>query len=377
MAKGILVLGILAVSLISAAPINEPPHKGPDIRIFTPDLKQRSKFNIYDDPVLVNVPPQAKTPSFVKSANVDDAVKDKANIATTYLSTKHSIPVESIQVTDAYTDQLTNITHIYVRQLVKGVEVTNGVGNININARGRVISSSHSFASQEAIDKVADTHQQLFAWLDGTASIRAAFKSLTDYVKTSVDSTSLGLITILPSFTFSSINWDLFNIANIPSSASFDGSATAKRALIQNEDGSLTPVWTITLEQQDNWWSANINMDTGKIESINNWYSSSEAYNVLPRSVNDPEEGGRQMVKDPAHPTASPRGWVTSGSTYGNNVWAQNNPSGMTMFWWWNHRPRAAAGNVFDYPMDLTKQPDQYADAAITQLFYTVNTMHD
>ncbi|KAI8321896.1 extracellular metallo proteinase 4 [Martensiomyces pterosporus] len=112
------------------------------------------------------------------------------------------------------------------------------------------------------------------------------------------------------------------------------------------------------------------------IPSINDWVSNSESYNVYPRNVDTPDEGSRQLVSDPANTSASPKGWVTNGSTYGNNVWAQNNPTGGTT-WQNNYRPNAASGNVFDFPIDLTQDPSTYVDAAITQLFYTVNTMHD
>ncbi|KAJ1952105.1 hypothetical protein GGI12_006332, partial [Dipsacomyces acuminosporus] len=84
----------------------------------------------------------------------------------------------------------------------------------------------------------------------------------------------------------------------------------------------------------------------------------------------------RQIVSDPADPKASPKGWVTNGTTIGNNAWAQNNPRGGTS-WQDNYRPKAASGNKFDYPLDLTQDPAKYVDAAVTQLFYTVNTMHD
>ncbi|KAJ1942077.1 hypothetical protein EC988_006587, partial [Linderina pennispora] len=52
-----------------------------------------------------------------------------------------------------------------------------------------------------------------------------------------------------------------------------------------------------------------------------------------------------------------------------------DNPSGGDT-WENNHRPSAKDG-AFDFPLDLTQEPSKYIDAAITQLFYTVNSMHD
>jgi extracellular elastinolytic metalloproteinase len=44
---------------------------------------------------------------------------------------------------DSYTDKNTGITHVYVRQLVNGIEVTDGDMNINIKD-GRVLSYGNS-----------------------------------------------------------------------------------------------------------------------------------------------------------------------------------------------------------------------------------------
>ncbi|KAI8318192.1 hypothetical protein GQ54DRAFT_267243, partial [Martensiomyces pterosporus] len=235
-----------------------------------------------------------------------------------------------IKVTDAYTSQQTGVTHVHIRQVVAGVEVSNSVGNININRQGKVISSSNTFASSESVKKV----------------------------KRSADGDPV------------------LTLTGIPDSAALDGSATAKKSLIQNADGSLTPVWSIVLEQKDRWWSVDVNVATGKIESANDWYSRAESYNVYPRTINSPNDGSRQVVVNPANTVASPKGWVKNRTTVGNNVWAQNNPTGNTT-WQTSYRPKAAAGNVFNFPIDFTKQPSAYADAAITQLFYTVNMLHD
>ncbi|KAI8318805.1 hypothetical protein GQ54DRAFT_306765 [Martensiomyces pterosporus] len=204
---------------------------------------------------------------------------------------------------------------------------------------------------------------------------RAALKSLTDYVKTSVDSAAIDKVTVATTSSLTSGD-PVLTLTDIPKGAALDGSATAKKSLIQNADGSLTPVWSIVLEQDIHWWSAEVNVATGKVESLNDWYSRAESYNVYPRTVNAPSDGSRQVVVDPANTSASPKGWVSNGTTVGNNVWAQNNPTGGTG-WQNNYRPKAAAGNVFNFPVDFTKQPSTYVDAAITQLFYTVNTLHD
>ncbi|KAI8320804.1 hypothetical protein GQ54DRAFT_298412 [Martensiomyces pterosporus] len=370
MVKCALILGLLAASLVAAAPAK--PSQS-DVKVFTPALKSKTKFNVYKDPV--SVASGAQPASFVGAASKDNGIKDKVNIAVAYFNKNHSIPTENIKVTDAYTSQQTGVTHVHIRQVVGGVEVSNGVGNVNINRQGKVISSSHSFAPTEAVNKVKRSAESLVTRADDSASVKAALKSLADYVKTSIDSASLDKVTVATTNSITS-GEPVLTLTDIPNSAAVDGSATAKKSLIQNADGSLTPVWSLTLEQKDSWWSSEVNIATGKVESINNWYANSETYNVYPRNVDTPADGSRQQVVNPANSAASPKGWVTNGSTYGNNVWAQNNPTGGTT-WQNNYRPKAAAGNVFNYPINFAQQPASYVDAAITQLFYTVNTMHD
>ncbi len=74
---------------------------------------------------------------------------------------------------------------------------------------------------------------------------------------------------------------------------------------------------------------------------------------------------------------ASPIGWISPGDneTRGNNAAAHldrnadNQPD--------LPRPHGSPHHVFDFPMDLTKDASTYGDAAVVQLFYWCNWMHD
>jgi extracellular elastinolytic metalloproteinase len=88
----------------------------------------------------------------------------------------------------------------------------------------------------------------------------------------------------------------------------------------------------------------------------------------------------------PEDATASPLGWHDQGqagskyrTTVGNNVWAQNNPDGRSSYKT-NYRPDGIDKDkdlTFDFEIDLKKEPLSYIDAAITNLFYWNNIMHD
>jgi subtilisin-like proprotein convertase family protein len=75
---------------------------------------------------------------------------------------------------------------------------------------------------------------------------------------------------------------------------------------------------------------------------------------------------------------ASPNGWIDDGvnETQGNNVDAHtdhdfNDVADLP-------RPQGAPSRVFDFPMDLTSQdPTNYSAAAVVQLFFLCNWMHD
>jgi len=88
---------------------------------------------------------------------------------------------------------------------------------------------------------------------------------------------------------------------------------------------------------------------------------------------------GRTLVTTSAlDTTASPNGWIDDGvmETRGNNVDAHtdidaNNIADLP-------RPQATGPDrVFDPPLDLTQDPSTYRDAAVVNLFYWCNFMHD
>jgi extracellular elastinolytic metalloproteinase len=107
-------------------------------------------------------------------------------------------------------------------------------------------------------------------------------------------------------------------------------------------------------------------------------------YRVYQEPVESPSHGGRTLVSDPSDPVASPFGWHdTNGAagpeftiTRGNNVHAYTDTDdddvpdpGSS--------PDGGGGLVFDFPLDLNLLPSTYAPAAVTNLFYWNNYIHD
>ncbi len=110
---------------------------------------------------------------------------------------------------------------------------------------------------------------------------------------------------------------------------------------------------------------------------------SDASYQVFPLGINDPDTGTRRMVVDPEHPVASPHGWhsdstANHSTTMGNNVIAHENFEGKEK-WRNNYRPESIKQDqlFFDYAVDFDRDPATYIDAAITNLFYWNNVLHD
>ncbi len=96
-------------------------------------------------------------------------------------------------------------------------------------------------------------------------------------------------------------------------------------------------------------------------------------------STNQPALVSRNLLTITAvNTTASPNGWINDGinTTEGNNVNAQldrDNDDVPDV----DSKPVGSPARVFDFPFDLTAFPSSNADAAVVNLFYWNNWMHD
>lgn len=104
------------------------------------------------------------------------------------------------------------------------------------------------------------------------------------------------------------------------------------------------------------------------------------SYNVFPLPVEAPTFGSRAVVTNPYDITASPEGWHNTGTTAytitrGNNVHAYEDRDGL------NSTPGASPdggpSRIFNFPYDAAATPVTNLDAALTNLFYINNKVHD
>ncbi|MEQ1745166.1 MAG: M36 family metallopeptidase [Saprospiraceae bacterium] len=193
------------------------------------------------------------------------------------------------------------------------------------------------------------------------------------------------------------------------------------------EDGGLRLAWDLSILEVggQNWWSVRMDAETGELLEKNNWIvrcdfgsphahaplrgskaarfdlpgnlepgqeqtlacpmvAGGGAYRVFPEPMESPYDGLRQLISDPADATASPFGWhdidgiagAEHTTTKGNNVHVytdldQNGDPDP------NSSPNGGTALQFDFPLDLTQPPSAYQNAALVNLFYWNNYLHD
>ncbi|KAF9017287.1 hypothetical protein BDZ89DRAFT_1165814 [Hymenopellis radicata] len=176
------------------------------------------------------------------------------------------------------------------------------------------------------------------------------------------------------------------NIApSVPSITVEDSISTAEKMLggkynnwepslqyIVKEDHTavLAHVVQIRNESTGAWYNAFVNAHSGELVSVVD-YVARATYLVVPLDDQTIEEDGQVLVVDPENLSVSPLGWTDDGTgesntTSGNNAFAFKNGTNAT-------------GPGFEFKVDLSVEPDVGAnvDAARTNAFFVVNSMHD
>lgn len=271
----------------------------------------------------------------------------------------------SFVVSSQYTDQPSGITHIYLQQTHDGLEVMNADLSINVTARGEIINVSSTFISDP---EVADSLTPQF--LIGAPQAFAEFS----------DDMGLGLLSTPQIVSIDSESPDLETVLAASGVALED--VQAKLVYVPTADG-LELAWRLNVQTLDqaHWYDAFVDADSGESIYTDDWVGHA-SYRVFASPLESPDDGPRTLVTDPHDTTASPFGWHdtngVAGAEFtdvrGNNATVQedgdaNNTGGT--------RPDGGAGLNFDFPLDVTQPAANYQSAAMTNLFYWVNLLHD
>ncbi len=303
-------------------------------------------------------------------------------------------------VTAKNVSRITGVNNIYFRQVINGIQVYGTESSIHILPSGKVLTSSNHFIKNSTNKITGATTPSITAIQAIVSAANQLNYSITESLTVVDNFQSVDRKTIISKGDIS--------LSNIPAQLMYQ----------LNDKGELKLAWNISIQEisQQDWWSMRVDASTGLIIEKNNWMVScafnhnhneneimnynqnlfdipnykeisessngcSDCYEVFAIPAESPYYGSRTTELDPANATASPFGWHdTDGSsgaeftvTKGNNVDAYedgDNPG---------YQPDGGATLDFTgYPFSqIYTAANQYEDAAITNLFYWNNIIHD
>ena len=313
---------------------------------------------------------------------------DPVSIAREQLLTKgfEAADLGDVLIKDSYASSGNGLLHTFIRQRWQGIEVWNGDIAVHQASDGTVIKLNNG------------AWPQLERRVNATSPVVSAQTALTNVLSR----TAPGVAT--PA---------LLSSADAGRFLVFDGSALGEEPVIvqlvyQPVGDQLRLAWNVNhyLADGSHWWNVRMDAVTGQELDRNDWVSqcsfddpcraetcdAPEAppppaapndFRVYPAPVESPNHGARSIRNAPwlNGGIASPYGWQdTDGNvtpnytiTRGNNVWAQEDANGNNGT---GYSPNSATLD-FDYAVNLAGAPSTYQDAAITNLYYWNNLMHD
>jgi extracellular elastinolytic metalloproteinase len=349
-------------------------------------------------------PVAGTAPASTKQVSLDQAIEiaaDHARDAASDLGLSRR-DVKDLSVTDAYRSSHNGVTHVYLAQKMDGLRVAGSTMTVNISRDGRVVHVGPRFiaglrpVSRTPILGPSEAASGAAAHLG--LPVTGAFRIAED----------LGVPDRSVLLTPSGIS-----LSRIP----------ARLLYHPVRDGELHLAWNLEIEEvsKKHWWNISIDARTGRVLSQADYVNhentddlevggakgkhdhtrpatlsapirppsrvrDGSSYRVYRLPFESPNDGERTLEKDPADKLGSPYGWHdTEGKkgadhtiTKGNNVDAYVDYTGYGNMP--NPLVRTEGGEslTFDFEMDEEeKLPQMYRDAAVTNLFYWNNIIHD
>jgi extracellular elastinolytic metalloproteinase len=314
--------------------------------------------------------------------------------------------LEELKVTDEYKSSHNGVTHIYLRQQLGGIEVVGAEVGTNVARDGSVINLHSSFVKG----------------LRAAATRRAPALSPVEAVEAAARHLELTLtepLNILEgeggparrtTFSGGGISLDPINVRLVYQPVSESSVRLAWSVEIYQADGQHA--WDIKVDAEngdvlagddlvdhDNWGEGfapdvarNRNLAAvaaaarpasvapAALPTVND----GSAYNVFAYPLESPSDGGRTLVTNPADVLASPFGWHDANGaagpeftrTRGNNVHAYTDINSDNVADAGSD-PDGGPSLQFDFPFNQSAGPASYRPAAVTNLFYWNNIIHD
>ncbi|KAH9884367.1 Fungalysin metallopeptidase-domain-containing protein [Xylariomycetidae sp. FL2044] len=254
------------------------------------------------------------------------------------------------------------IAHVNFKQTAHGLDIDNADFNVNVAADGTVFSYGNSFfkgAIPEESPLRTRQHMDAVQALSGATSI-LELPVTGEATAEAAEGTETYTLT---------------------GTSGAQKDPEARLVYLVKSDGELALTWRVETDILDNWLLSYVDANSNEqVHGVVDWVAEA-TYEVFPWGINDPDEGSRIVVEDPWDLETSEFTWIGDGTTEydttrGNNAIAQTNPDGGSDYLN-NYRPESSSLEFeYDWTARLTP-PSTYADASVTQLFYTANTYHD
>jgi extracellular elastinolytic metalloproteinase len=281
--------------------------------------------------------------------------------------------LDDYEVTDRVFSEVSGATRVYLRQRHAGLGVYNGQLQVNVNREGRVLGVNNLFMPGAA-RSANDTTPRV--------TLAAALAKALEHAGIAAGPVRPGR-----------------KPAEGPEQRTeLDHQGVSKEPLVGKlmwlpvRAGQMRLVWNFQVATLDgqHWYDFTVDAVNGKVWTRIDWMSA-DTYKVYALPAESPQHtsplppaDGRVTLTNPANANASPFGWHdTNGAagaefttTQGNNVHAytdtdaNNSPDS-------GSSPSGGASLAFDFPLDLAQAPSAYRPAAVTNLFYLNNAIHD
>jgi extracellular elastinolytic metalloproteinase len=277
-----------------------------------------------------------------------------------------------LEVTDRVYSKETGITNLYLRQTHKGLPVYNAQLQINVDGEGRVLGVHSDFLP--ALDSA-------LAGVQPRVGAGEAVAGLARHLGVQLRQTPRALKAEAGARQRTRV--EVEGLSSEP--------IDAELVVLPVRRGEARLAWRFQVHTEDQQHAYDVTVDasTGEVWTRFDWVAS-DSYKVYPVPVESPNHisplppsDGRVTVLNPANTLASPYGWHdtngVAGAEYliprGNNVHAYEdiNFDGLPP------ASQPSCGSTLNcvFTINLSGAPNTYIPAAVTNLFYWNNIIHD
>ena len=280
--------------------------------------------------------------------------------------------LEQAETTDVVPNRATGSTHLYLRQRYRGLPVYNGLLQVNVNRDGRVMSVNNAFQPNLAAAVNA---------LEPSLSAEAAVGSAARQLGLSAASSPQAVGAPQGARQATRVEWADVSLEPM----------NAQLMLLPIRRDDVRLIWNFQIHTVDQQHVYDLTVDavSGDVWTRVDWVAT-DVYQVYPQPVESPNHttpvppaDARVNASNPANATASPYGWHDTNGVAGpeftimrgNNAHAYDDIDA-------NGAPPAVQPDCgpslqCSFAVDLTQEPHTYTSAAVANLFYWNNIVHD